>query len=329
MKKLFLALFMTAIAINAMAVIHNLPSKVQNTITEEAEDWIDDMPSGIQDRLADAVLHAQKGFFSEINYFRSFSDTTGIGRYKVKITDMKGGENSEIPMRIYRALSENQGFKPTLIYFHGGGWSLGSINTTDRFCRALASDGNLEIISIEYPLAPENPSPAALQTALNAVNYIYKNIDKFGGNKDYISIGGDGAGGNIALNVYNCLPESVSIRSLVLYYPLLKTSGELNADTKRKYARGYGFDSRLWETFIDAYNENPSKDFNKKLPPTLLISAGRDIIIDEIEDFVDRHPEVIYVIYSGALHGFITDNRQNTAFNETVSLTGKFLEVSR
>lgn len=295
----------------------------QKKIRDEAENWIDDMPEGIQDRLSDAVNHAIHGFFNEINYFRNFSDTIGFKKYSVKIKDIKGGKLGDVSMRLYSG-QESSSDSPVLIYFHGGGWSMGSIETTDRFCMALASQGNVKVISVDYPLAPENPYPAALKVGIEAVEYISANSEELGLDKKRISLGGDGAGGNIAFQTFQNLQDDIEIRSLVLFYPLLKTTGSLNAENKREFGRGFGFDSRLWEVLVEGYN-GKEMEASKKIPPTLMISAGRDIIIDEETNFASSNSAITYVLFEGALHGFITDGHQNTALNKAVELTDFFL----
>ena len=312
----------------ANADTYTLTKGEQEQIFEEAENWIDDMPEGLQDRLSDAVNHAMHGFYSEINYFREFSDTASLKHYPVTVQDINSGDASDIPLRIYAKKGiGTQSKLPVLIYFHGGGWSVGSLNATEKFCRALASEGNVKVISVDYPLAPEHPYPSGINKSVEAVDYVYANAAKLGIDPARISLGGDGAGGNIALNVYFKIVSDKSVKSIVLYYPLLQTGGTLSQDSKREYGRGFGFDSRLWEIFTEVYKGKDMPPVN--LPDLLLISAGRDIIIDQEKDFVAGNPSIKYIEFSGALHGFITDGHQNTAFNKAVSLTDLFLTQTR
>ena len=322
-KKSILLFLISAIAFSAIADSFSLTQKEQQQIFEEAEDWIDDIPLGLQDRLSDAVNHAQHGFFSEIEYFRNLKDTTGLGSYNVLVEEIKGGSDIALNMRLYSSSGErNQNEKlPLLIYFHSGGWSIGSLETADKFCRALASFGNVKVISVEYPLAPEHPYPAAIEQTASATEYIFKNSQQWEASS--ISLGGDGAGGNIALATFYRLPENINVASLVLFYPLVKAGGELNRDSKSKYGRGYGFDSRLWEAFSQAY-KGEDKQIDKTLPPTLLISAGRDIVIDQEKELAGN-AQVKYVEFTGAIHGFISDGHQTSAFNKAVELCDLFL----
>lgn len=324
MRKGLISAFLLSISLCGLAfktLDYKVTDKIQQQITTEAEDWIDDMPPGLQDRLSDAVAHAIYGFNSEIEYFRNLSDTTDIYKYPVETRDV---QLSSSAIRFYqpkgKKLSE---ISPLLIYFHGGGGSLGGINTTDKFCRALVSLGNVRVVSVNYPLAPENPYPQALLCSQDVVKYIATHAADFGTRTGQISLGGDGAGGNLALELINNLPIDLKIKALILYYPLLNTTGQLDANVKREYGKGYGFDSRLWEIFNDAL-KGKLTDFDRTLPPTLLISAGRDIIIDQ-ERSMAKLNQVKYVEFTDAVHGFITDGHQKTAFKEAVKITNLFL----
>lgn len=323
-RRLILLFIVSAIALGAFAATtFKLSDKERMLITEEAENWIDNMPEGLQDRLSDAIIHAMRGFYSEIQAFRNLNDTINLNNYPVEVKEFRGGESSDILMRFYEPLKNNSKQTPLLIYFHGGGWTLGSLNSTEKFCRALTAQGNLKVISVDYPLAPEHSYPSDLKISKEAVNYIFDNAEKWGVSKDVISLGGDGAGGNIALATFESLPEKIKIKSLVLYYPLIKTTGELNANLKRQYGRGYGFDSRLWESFIMAYNGREIKNC-KVLPSVLIISAGRDIVLNEAEEFA-KNKGVVSIVFEDALHGFITDGQQKTAFQKAVEITDSFL----
>lgn len=311
----------SAMTLKVFADIYTIPTADQRQMFEEAEDWIDNLPEGLQDRISDAVNHAKHGFFSEIEYLRHVSDTTEKSKYKVEVKNITGNGNPG--MRLYKA--QDTGKKPLLVYFHGGGWSVGSIDTTDKFCRAVASDGNVNIISIEYPLAPENPYPSALIACVEATKGIISHTAELGIEVSGFSLGGDGAGANLALATFEALPSDSHIASLVMYYPLLTTTGSLDPANKKEYGRGFGFDSRVWEAFTDAYKGEEIK-LTKPLPPTLLISAGRDIIIRSERDFASANGEVTYVEFEDAIHGFITDGHQPTAFKKAVALTQAFLQ---
>lgn len=311
-------------ALCAVAASFKVDTTLQQKMLNEADDYIDEMPEGLQDRLSDAVSHALAGFNSELEYVRNLRNTAGLQNYRVSIKEIKGGSQKNIPMRLYSACDSSASSQNLLIFFHSGGWSMGSLDTAERFCSALASEGKVKVVSVAYPLSPENPYPSAVNTCVEAIEYITSNPSEFNVSLSGISLGGDGAGGNLALETYNRLPDTSKIRSLVLYYPLLQPEKPLPSESKRKFGRGHGFDSRLFEAFVEAYKPS-SSSIEKTLPPTLLISAGRDIIITSEKEFSDSHPEVEYVEFEGALHGFLTDSHQPTAFETAIDITSKFL----
>lgn len=320
-----MTIIVSAITLSVFADTFSLSKIEISQMQKEADNWIDEMPDGLQDRLSDAVNHAMRGFFSEIEEIRNIKDTIGLGKYEVDVKNLQGGLNSNVPMKIYKGKrTKNSIGLPVLIYFHGGGWSLGSIEVAERFCRALASEGNVVVIAMSYPKAPENPYPAALDYCVPAVEWIYGKVKEWGGDPMKVSLGGDGSGGNLALAVYEKLPMQFKIKSLAIFYPIINPEGELNVMNKRNFGRGYGFDSRLWESFITAY-KGEDLDKRKKLPSILLISAGRDIIISDEKEFAEKNPSVKYIEFTEAIHGFITDGHQKTAFNKAVEFTDEFL----
>lgn len=325
LKRILSILTVSAISLNILADTYTISSSDRSQIEEEAEDWIDDMMPGLQDRLSDAVNHAVRGFYSEIYSIRNMKDTTGIWKYEVDVKECKIGENSqEIPVRIYNSKQgKNKEELPVFLFFHGGGWSMGSLDSSDKFCRALASKGNLTVVSVDYPLAPEHTYPAGVNICKEAINYLSNHSREIGcGN--ILNVGGEGAAANIILNAYEQLPDNVDIHSMVYYYPFYDVTRDLNQDMKRKYGRGFGFDSRLWNSFIEAY-QGKTPTLQKTLPPTLVISAERDIIADEAESLKSSSSEVTIVEFSGALHGFLSDRHQKTAFEKAVDLTDMFV----
>ena len=339
-KFIFGFLFISALAFTAFADSFLVPQPLQNEIFNEAEDWIDDMPEGLQDKISDAVGHSLYGFFSEITYFRNIGEIDSVSYRNVIVKDIKGGNNGDLQIRLYSDRLDFDEETPLMIYFHGGGWTIGSLNTADRFCRALVSLGNVNVASIGYPLAPEISAEVIIKKCSEA-------IESFTTKNKKIILGGDGAGGNIALSSFFYLKSKnpdVSIKSMVLYYPLLTVNPDKDSELWRKFGRGYGLDSRVLEMFVKAYlSQTPLLDLNeiivspldageeiiKQLPPVLLISAGRDLILNDEKRFLEKLKEsgikVTAVDFEGAIHGFITDNHQKKAFDKAVELTDLFI----
>src|SRR6201996_6252784 len=105
-----------------------------------------------------------------------------------------------IPARLYlpKTLRLKDGLAPCLVFFHGGGWGIGNLETHDVVCRKLAHEGELIVISVDYRLAPEHKFPAAVDDAITATGWIAANAKKLGIDADRLMVGGDSAGGNLA-----------------------------------------------------------------------------------------------------------------------------------
>lgn len=354
MKKLLSLLLIVLTSLNMLPQIKlEVTKEEQNLMLNEADDWIDEMPESRQDHMSDAIVHAMRGFNSEIHNYR--------GDNKIKkessvlsIKNLKGGKNQDINMRLYESSGKNpkKSDLPLLIYFHGGVWSMGSLESSDHFCQTLAESGKIKIVSVEYPLAPESPYPAALNKCIEAIEYIATKSNDWGFNQSLISVGGDEAGGNLAISSLVKLNEKQAsnprIKSLVLYYPILNPQIDKTKPSWRKYGRGYGLDSRLLESGGLAYvggmsgNIDPSLYDNPLvtnlnlsipqlalLPPVLIIEAGRDLLIEWEDDFVTSLKKAgnktTKINFTGAINGFISDGNQPSAFKKAIQITESFL----
>lgn len=321
----------------------------------EADDFIDEIPEGYQDHQADAVLHALQGMTAELQQVRQSRNVTPKYSEGVEVRDINplGGPARGIGMRLYRNKSADGKAQPLLIYFHGGGWTFGSLNSCANFCDALASGGAVSVLAVDYSLAPESPFPRGLSDCISAVEYAFQNFKELGTTPELISLGGDSSGGNLALatTLYFCenKQDDINIRSLALYYPVVDLDNP-NEGSWKEYSRGYGLDGRLMEAFLKAYDDNgrapeslgniskkilksPAKgdaELMKKLPPVMIISAERDILADQGKAFADKLKDVGVSVerieFPGAVHLFITVPGQGAAFNKAVALTEEFLK---
>lgn len=289
----------------------------------------------------------------ELNILRA-SRNKSIRTVKgVESIDLKGDGNARgLRMRLYKPILKSKKRLPLLVYFHGGGWTIGSIESCSKFCEALAATGKLMVLAVDYSLAPEHPFPDGLNDCESSIEYAVSHADGWGSSKNMVSVGGDSSGGNLALaaamNLLNKKSLQGGLRSIVLIYPVVKAYNDKSASWK-KYSRGYGLDGRLMETFNEAYlsgskpTENLIKDPRvspshakdsdlKKLPPVLMISAERDILSDQGKAFTDRLSKLgksaERIVFPGAVHTFITKEGQPTAFRKAVELVSLFLNVS-
>lgn len=320
----------------------------------EADDFIDDIAEGLQDRQGDAVFHALHGQGMELMKLRESRNISSPIPEGVDVRDFTGdGSARGLKMRLYRPEKAKTGNMPLLVYFHGGGWTIGSLNSCASFCSALASTGNMIVLAVEYSLAPENPFPTGLMDCVAASEYASSHAAEWGSSPDLVSLGGDSSGGNLALAsaIYMQDGSKTKIKSLVLYYPVVKAYVD-KTENWRNYSKGYGLDGRLMEAFNESYlfSGNPrgnvaTDSHNElvspadaddqrlaKLPPMLIIGGTRDILYDQGKDFASRlcrlGNSVEYIEFPGAVHLFITVEGQPTAFAKAVALTDNFLSGS-
>lgn len=245
--------------------------------------------------------------------------TAGLGKPEAvdSLEDRRiPGSGGEIPLRIYKPSGERL---PIVVYFHGGGWVLGGIETHDGYCRALANASRSMVVSVDYRLAPEHKYPAAAEDAYEATRWVSEHAVALGGRPDSLAVVGDSAGGNLAAAVTLMARDrgGPKINCQVLIYPI--TDHDFNTASYQEFANGYLLtrDAMIW--FWDLYCEaetdrahrylSPLRAKNLQgLPPTLLITAGHDPLRDEGEAYAHKLRQagvsVTLTRYEGMLHGF-------------------------
>ena len=326
-------------------------SEDHNKMLNEADDLIDEMADGLQDHQADAIYHAMRGMGGELATIRNVRNSPSTSLGGVERIDIEGdGRARGMKMRLYKPGKKTSKALPLLVYFHGGGWTFGGLESCASFCESLAATGNLMVLAVDYRLAPENSFPAGLNDCEGSVEYAMTHAEEWGSRPDLVSVGGDSAGGNLALASAMQLSDRkgvpAKIKSIVLIYPVVKSYNDKSASWK-KYSRGYGLDGRLMEAFNEAYaggagklNEmmkNPkfspahAADSDlRKLPPVLMIAAERDILCDQGKEFAihlkNLGNKVERIEFPGAIHTFATVKGQPTAFNKAVELTSLFIK---
>ncbi|MFI5000830.1 MAG: alpha/beta hydrolase [Reyranellales bacterium] len=235
------------------------------------------------------------------------------------------GPAGEIPFRRYRPLgSAATGPLPTLIYYHGGGFVIGNIDTHDSTCRRLANKSRCQVISIDYRLAPEHPFPASIDDGVAAFRHIRDNAASFDVDAARIAVGGDSAGGAMAAVVcQTCRDQGDKTPSFqMLIYPATDSSQE--HASRKAFAEGYFLSQELIDWFWKAYlpaGTDPAdlrlspllaQDF-AGLPPAFVLTAGHDPLRDEGRAYADRLIDAgiktTYVNYPGTIHGFFSLTR--------------------
>ena len=216
------------------------------------------------------------------------------------------GASGPIPMRVYRPLEPAGG---VVAYFHGGGWAVGSIDSFDTVCRALANESGAIVGSVGYRLAPEHPFPAALEDCVAAT----KGLAELHPGEP-VAVAGDSAGGNLALGVARRVRDRV--RALALIYPVCDAG--LNTPSYRDFKERYGLTAegmqRYWNLYLDGADgfqpdASPLRAGDLAgLPPTFVLTAEFDVLRDEGEAMAGKLREagvdVTHRRYDGTIHGF-------------------------
>jgi acetyl esterase len=234
------------------------------------------------------------------------------------------GPSGEIRFRRYRPLGSAAGALPTLVYYHGGGFVIGNIETHDSTCRRLANKSRCQVISIDYRLAPEHPFPAPIDDGIAAFRHIRDNAASFEADPRRIAVGGDSAGGAMAAVVcQTCRTAGEKMPAFqMLIYPATDSSRQ--SASRTEFAAGYFLDKELIDWFWSAYAPpgtdlgdlrlSPllAKDF-AGLPPAFVLTAGFDPLRDEGRAYanrlIDAGVKTTYVNYPGTIHGFFSLTR--------------------
>jgi acetyl esterase len=227
------------------------------------------------------------------------------------------GPAGDIPVRVY--VPAGDGPLPVLVYYHGGGWVIGNIDTHDVPCRALANRSGVIVASVDYRLAPEYVFPAAVDDAYAAAVWAAEKAGEFGGDRTRLAVGGDSAGGNLSAVVCQLAKArgGPRIAFQLLVYPA--TDRHDDSPSMRENALGPLL-TRAWiEWFYGHYLLGPEDGLDPRmsplravdlsgLPPALVITAEYDPIRDQGAAYARRLREagvsVEHVDYPGMIHGF-------------------------
>ena len=202
---------------------------------------------------------------------------------------------------------------PVLLFVHGGGFILGSVDTHEAMARALALSANSVVAAVDYRLAPEHPYPAALEDAASVLNWLEANGDALPLDPSRIAIAGDSAGAQIAASVVSDGDNRSAVRHLALLYPLLDpTRASLSSQL---LSEGYMLTGEFIDWAWQAYTDDPCDPLVNLLgaslegfPPTSIVTAEFDPLRDEGDAFADRLRDAGVLVehrcMMGMIHGF-------------------------
>jgi acetyl esterase len=222
----------------------------------------------------------------------------------------------KIPGRLYvPAPVDTPG--PLLVYFHGGGFVVGDLDTHDNSCRFLARQAGIRVLAIDYRLAPEHPFPAAADDAVEAFRWAREHSSELGADRSRIAVGGDSAGGNLAAVIAQTIRGSVGPAFQVLFYPWLDLSAK--RESYRLFGEGFFLSESQLNWYRGHYLGQDGDAFDPRCSPALtndlaglapayIATAGFDPLRDEAEEYAarlrDAGARVALHRQAGLIHAF-------------------------
>jgi acetyl esterase len=245
------------------------------------------------------------------------------------------GPAGEIPLRLYRPLGSTPNETlPVLVYYHGGGWVIGDLDTHDVLCRELCNLSGCAVVAVHYRLAPEHRFPAPIEDGIAATRWVHANASELHLDGDRLAVGGDSAGGNMAAVVALAARDQggLPIKFQLLIYPATDARRQHRSHTTN--GSGYLLTRDTVRYFHDHYID--SKDDTdwraspllhpnlRDLPPAFVITAGYDPLRDEGTEYAqkltDNGNTATLVCFERQIHGFITMGKVIDEANVAVQL---------
>lgn len=248
-------------------------------------------------------------------------------------------DGSPLEVRIYLPKAvQTPGGRPVFVFFHGGGWMLGSLDSHDGLCRRLCRLTEAAVVSVDYRLAPEHKFPAAVVDAETAIRWVAENASRLGFNAARIAVGGDSAGANLATVAARRLLGTVRLAAQVLWYPV--TSFDLESQSYHENQEGYFLTRSEMQWFSSQYLRSPSDADHpdaaplralslQGMPPAYILTAGYDPLRDDgrayAKRLIDAGVSVHYVELPGQIHGFMRRLDDFSAATEVLGDVATFL----
>lgn len=274
--------------------------------------------------------------------FRTLSDSYALA--SMKKIEIEKVEDIEIPVsgaRIKgRLYSDDENSESLIVFFHGGGFVIGSIETHDSVCRVMAKYSKSKVISVDYRLAPEHKFPVAVDDAYDSFKWIRENHEKYGIRKDKIAVSGDSSGANL------CVALSLKLRDhkeelpklVVLFYPFVAPD-----NTSRSYSEfseGLSLTSSMMEWFGQQYIKS-TEDLTSpyfspllsnglcNMPETIIVTAEFDPLRDQGETFIGalrkRGVRATGMRGVGMIHGFLTFHERSPGAHNILTMTSRLI----
>ncbi len=276
---------------------------------------------------------------------RSFTQPDAPEVFKVE-DKVASANGLNVPVRVYHPhAAQSQKTLPGLVYLHGGGWTIGDLDTHDVLCRSLCLEAQVVVVSVDYRMGPEHKFPAAYEDTVAAFNWTVSHAESLGIDPQRLAIGGDSAGGNLSAAACIGLRDNPEVSVQPAHQLLIYPATIMWQDTPSYHAKGK--DYMLAAESIAYYTENylsrreDAKDWraspqlaqsHKNLPPAFVMTAGFDPLRDEGLMYADALSKAgvftQYVCFERQIHGFITMGRVMQEANTAVSLCASVLKAN-
>jgi acetyl esterase len=224
---------------------------------------------------------------------------------------------------------------PVLVYYHGGGWVIGDLDTHDTLCRELANGSGCAVVAVDYRMGPEHRFPAAVDDSIAAARWVRANAASLQLDATRMAVGGDSAGGNLAAVLAIAARDAgdLPLAFQLLIYP--GTDQRRGTPSHRSNGQGYLLTSDTIDYFHDHYIDDPRHDLDwraspllhtdlSRLPPAFVLTAGYDPLRDEGLQYAQALSEAgnraDLVCFERQIHGFVTMGRVIDEANTAVSL---------
>ncbi|PON15419.1 hypothetical protein C2W62_23905 [Candidatus Entotheonella serta] len=248
------------------------------------------------------------------------------------------GPGGNIPVRIFTPLNTTSDILPVMVYFHGGGWVVGDLDSHDVVCRSLANASGCKVVSVDNRLAPEHPWPASPDDCFAAVEWVATHAQELGVDANRLAVGGDSAGGNLATaaTLRARAANGPRIAFQLLIYPAVDATMSLPSNESN--GQGYFLEKVGMDWFYGHYLKNPADAKNPDvsplfaddftgLPPAYVVTAEYDPLRDEGRAYVEKLEAagvaVEYINYPTMIHGFFGFQAVVDVSGEAVRLAGE------
>ena len=250
------------------------------------------------------------------------------------------GPLGPIGIRLYRPVgTDASDVLPALVWYHGGGWLLGDLDSHDVACRRFANAVRCRVVSVDYRMAPEHVFPAAVNDSFEATKYVFEHAAELGIDPDRIAVGGDSAGGNLAavmalMSRDGALPK---VAFQLLVYPA--TDMMMTTVSSKTIGPGVPLTSATMKWFIDHYAKGHETDWRASparvasvagIAPALVLTCAHDPLRDEGIEYARRLEReggrVVHLHYSDQIHGFISMGRMIRAADQAIDVMARVLK---